>query len=221
MVAVAILGSAGITAAVGAYTSMSAANAQKKAAKQAIDTQRGMYDQTRADMQPFTQAGQSALNPLMRMATGNPAEVQSQLEQLPGYQFTQTQGLKAVQNGAAARGLGSSGAALKGAATYATGLANSTYGDQFNRLLGLSQLGANSAAATGGFATQTGANIAGTQIGAGNAAAAGIVGAGNAVSGAANSIGNYYYTNALLSSMQNGGSAAGGVSPTGSSSRIF
>jgi hypothetical protein len=54
------------------------------------------------------------------------------LEQTPGYQFNLSQGLKATQSAAAAKGLGVSGAALKGAATYATGLADSTYQNQFN-----------------------------------------------------------------------------------------
>jgi hypothetical protein len=56
---------------------------------------------------------------------------QAQLEATPGYQFTLQQGLESTQNSAAARGLGNSGAALKGAATYATGLANQTYQNQF------------------------------------------------------------------------------------------
>jgi hypothetical protein len=56
---------------------------------------------------------------------------QAQLEQTPGYQFNLSQGLKAAQSAAAAKGLGVSGAALKGAATYATGLADSTYQNQF------------------------------------------------------------------------------------------
>ena len=57
---------------------------------------------------------------------------QAQLEATPGYQFNLSQGLKATQSAAAAKGLGVSGAALKGAATYATGLADSTYQNQFN-----------------------------------------------------------------------------------------
>ena len=56
---------------------------------------------------------------------------EAQLEQTPGYQFTLQQGLESTQNSAAARGLGVSGAALKGAATYATGLADNTYQNQF------------------------------------------------------------------------------------------
>lgn len=56
---------------------------------------------------------------------------ESELQKTPGYQFNLTQGLKAVQNSAAARGLGVSGAAQKGAANFATGLADSTYQNQF------------------------------------------------------------------------------------------
>ncbi len=51
---------------------------------------------------------------------------EAELVQTPGYKFTLNQGLRSVQNSAAARGLGTSGAALKGAADYATGLADNT-----------------------------------------------------------------------------------------------
>ena len=56
---------------------------------------------------------------------------QATLEATPGYQFALSQGLKSVQNSASARGLGVSGAAMKGAADYATGLADNTYQKQF------------------------------------------------------------------------------------------
>lgn len=59
------------------------------------------------------------------------------LEQTPGYQFALDQGLKATQSGAAARGLGVSGASMKGAAGYAQGLASQTYQQQFQNQLSL------------------------------------------------------------------------------------
>lgn len=59
---------------------------------------------------------------------------QEQLEATPGYQFTKNQGLKAVQNSAAARGLGSSGMAQRGAAEYVTGLADSTWQNVYAQL---------------------------------------------------------------------------------------
>lgn len=146
-----------------------------------------------------------------------------QLKQTPGYQWNLDQGLKAVQNSAAAKGLGVSGAALKGAATYATGLADSTYQNQFNnqqtRFSDLSQQFSNaynqnnavynqlygpvalgqSAAAQSGVIGQQGAAQAGNNIaGAGQALAAGDLRAGNAYANGLNSVGqsvgNYYGT---------------------------
>jgi hypothetical protein len=54
------------------------------------------------------------------------------LQQTPGYQFQLQQGLQQVQSSAAARGLGVSGASLKGAAQYTTGLADANYQNQYN-----------------------------------------------------------------------------------------
>lgn len=73
-----------------------------------------------------------------QMGAGGPdtAGIQNFLEQTPGYQFTKSQGLQATQNGFAAKGLGSSGAAMKGAAQFATGLADQTYETRLNDYLG-------------------------------------------------------------------------------------
>ncbi len=143
---------------------------------------------------------------------------QATLENLPGYQFTKTQGLKAVQNSAAARGLGVSGAALKGAATFATGLADKTYLDQFaaeqanrqgafgryqqvwqdtltgqqtayDRLMGLVGAGENASAVGATLAQKTGAAAAGVQTDLGKTVSNNIIGAGNAQAAATNAIG--------------------------------
>ena len=63
------------------------------------------------------------------------ANQQAALEKTPGYQFTRDQGLRAVQNAAAAKGRGVSGSALAGAADYATGLADTTFNTQFKNML--------------------------------------------------------------------------------------
>lgn len=57
------------------------------------------------------------------------------LEKTPGYQFTLKQGLQAVQNANAAKGLGAGGSALRGAAEYATGLSDQTYNTRFGQNL--------------------------------------------------------------------------------------
>lgn len=146
---------------------------------------------------------------------------ESALEATPGYKFTLDQGLKSVQNSAAARGLGTSGAALKGAASYVTGLADSTYqSNLLNPLEYLSTTGEGAAAQTGTLGTQGAANAGAGIVGAGNATAAGTVGAANATAGALGSIANtagslplnYLLYNNLLGG--GGGGAGSASSPT-------
>lgn len=159
------------SAIVGAVSSQDAANAQKKAAQQASQTEMQMYQQTRSDLAPYRDFGTSTLPQLQGLLTGNPTTQQAQLQSLPGYQFTLNQGLQSVQNSAAARGLGNSGAALQGAANYATGLADSTYGNQVNRLLSAAGLGQSAAAQTGGFGAQAAGQVGQNTMTAGNAQA--------------------------------------------------
>jgi hypothetical protein len=202
-VATAIVGSA----VVGAGSSLAASSKQAKASKKASDVQERMYQQTREDLLPYNEAGQYATGQLRNRLTELTSPIvmdQATLEKTPGYQFNLAQGLKATQNSAAARGLGTSGAALKGAATFATGLADSTYQNQFNneninrtnaynRLMGLAQLGESAAAQTGAYATQTGQGIANSTIQGGNAQAAGINGAANALTNGVNNYLSYDY----------------------------
>ncbi|KAA3504595.1 DNA transfer protein p32 [Rhizobium rhizogenes] len=200
-----------------AGASVVGASKQAKAASKAADSQMAMYQQTREDLLPYNEAGQLALNQLTgrldELTSPIPLQLMDQaaLEKTPGYQFNLAQGMKGVQNSAAARGLGSSGAALKGAATFATGLADSTYQNQFNnslskwntdvanqnnaynRLVGLTSLGQSAAAQTGAYATQTGQNVGNSLIQGGNAQAAGINGAANALSNGVNSYLGYNY----------------------------
>lgn len=208
MVATAIIGSA----VVGAGASIAGASAQKSATDKASNTQEKMYQQTRSDLLPYNTSGQNALNTLngqLPTLTSPITMDQATLQRTPGYQFNLTQGLKSVQNGAAARGLGNSGAALKGAASYATGLADSTYQNQFNnaninqtnaynRLMGVSQLGENAAAQTGAYGTQTAQNIGNNTVQGGNATAAGYLGAANSLN---NGVNSYLTYNALTNGL--------------------
>src|SRR4249920_2930399 len=147
---------AGLSAAGGVASSLISSSAASDAAGQAADVQKqaaqeanARYLITRGDLQPYFQPGYNALTDAYALARQPPPAAgrdyvdlayqnlpgqmtQAQLEQTPGYQFDLSQGLKAVQSAAAARGLGVSGASLKGAGNFATGLANKTYLDQFN-----------------------------------------------------------------------------------------
>jgi hypothetical protein len=204
-VATAIVGSAIIGAGTSIYASGEAADAQTEANQRGIDAQQRMYNQTRSDLTPYRVAGEDnlkELNARMPELTAPIELTQDWLESTPGYQFTKTQGLKSVQNSAAARGLGASGAALKGAATFATGLADNTYKTQFdvaninktnayNRLKSLVDTGQSAAAQIATAGTSAANAISNLSTGQGNAQAAAWNAAGGAIGNAANNIGGY------------------------------
>lgn len=218
-VATAIVGAAVVGGASQIYASSKAADAQTQAADKATQTQLGMYNQTRSDLSPYRQIGEDAyamLQPKLKDLTDGVSIDPNMLKDSDYYRFTDKQGQKAVTNAAAARGLGSSGAALKGAASFASGLATGTYKDAFNmavtnqtntfnRLKGLIDTGQNAAAQTGSAGASAATGAANAQIGAGNAQAAGINAAGGAVANAANNIGGY----AAYKGLYGGGGNAG------------
>ena len=193
----AVIGAGVLGAGATIYGANKAADAQQSVASNAaIANSKDQFNTTNANLAPFRQIGTDAGSQLTSRLSDLTSPIvmdQATLEKTPGYQFNLTQGQKAVTNSAAARGLGSSGAALKGAATFATGLADSTYQNQFNnantnqtnaytRLKGLIDTGENAAAQTGvlGNAAVTTQNSAIT--GAGNAQAAAANATGGAIS---------------------------------------
>lgn len=217
-VATAVIGSAVIGAGAQIYGSNKASNAQQQATAAAAEIQKQQYAQTRSDLSPYRDIGTlgtAMLTSRIPELTDPINLTQDWLESTPGYQFTKAQGLKATQNSAAARGLGVSGAALKGAATFATGLADNTYKTQFdvantnktnayNRLKGLVDVGENAAAQTGVLGEKSAYNQGAATIAGGNAAAAGANATGNAVAGFANNVGGY----AAYRGLYGGGQAA-------------
>jgi hypothetical protein len=188
----------GVSGIASAGASLIGSSEQANAANNAANMQEKQYQETRSDLLPFTRAGQSATNMLTQQLPALSAPItmdEATLRQTPGYEFNLNQGLKSVQNGAAARGLGSSGAALKGAAGYATGLADSTYQNQFNNavtnklnaynmLSGVAGLGENAAAKTGDIGTQLAGNAGNALMTGANASATGLNGAANALTNA-------------------------------------
>jgi len=231
------------SAAIGAGASIFGASAQASAAKQGIAAQQGMYatgmnfaQQQLANAQgalnPFIAAGGTALGTYQAALPGLTAPFSAaNLAATPGYQFTLGQGLKSTQNAFAAQGLGSSGAALRGAGQFATGLAQGTYTQQLQNYLQQNQQIANllyqpvatGAGAAGtlagveatlggaglGGAVTTGQGIASSLAGLGNAYAGGATGVSGALTGGLNT----YMLSQLL-----GGS--GGISGIGNLASI-
>jgi hypothetical protein len=192
------------SAALSTGGSLIGSSQQAGAANNATNTQLGIYQQNQQLLNPYVQGGLGAYNTLNGLlgVGGNSASMQSALENLPGYQFTLNQGLKSTQNSYAARGLADSGGALKGAANYATGLANSNWLNYANALQNSANTGYGAGAAIAGVGANTGQNVAGSMIGAGNAQAAGTLGASSSLSNAL-----------LLNSFLGGGNNSAASSP--------
>ena len=191
----AMLISAGVTAAAGVGSAAIGANAAKEAAKtqataagKAAAAQEKRYGEIKGTLQPYMTAGMQGLEgvqDLLGLGDGELGgkDIQSYLSSLPGYQFVREQGLMATQNGYAAKGLGSSGAAIKGAADYSTGLANSTYQTQLGNFFDLATVGQNAAGTLGQVGMQSQGTVNQLTTGAAAATAAGTVGAANAAIG--------------------------------------
>ena len=138
------LGSAGLQSLASLYgarqvgrAATNAANIGVNAADRATALQREQYDQTRADLAPYRTAGTNALAQLTAgTAPGGQFTKSfgmSDFEQDPGYGFRMSEGLKALDRTAAARGGLLSGATLKGAQRYGQDLGSQEYQNAFNR----------------------------------------------------------------------------------------
>jgi hypothetical protein len=189
--------------------------------EQALAFQREMYKQTREDFAPYRESGVANLNQLntllglgtntgatdfgrFKTADFTPADFAANKD--PGYAFRISEGLKAIDRQAAARGGLISGNALKAASGYSSDLASQEYNAAFNRFqtirgntLSPFQTGAaagQSAAAmqgqanlnfgTAGANTASANNAAYGQFGQGATGAYGTLGTGTY-----NAIGNY------------------------------
>lgn len=207
--------SGGLTAAgglassvIGANAATSAAQTQAAAAQKAQDTTLSMFNTVQQNLKPFQEAGLAAIpgvENLLGLGPNGTSGILTQLEQTPGYQFAKQQGLLATQSGFAAQGLGQSGAALKGAANYAEGLAGTTYQNVFQNFLDTLKTGAGVGESLGQFTGQASGQLSGLIGQQGAATAAGTVGAANAISGGiSNALGGVSNA-ALISALSSSG----------------
>lgn len=140
-----------------------AAKTQSDATKYASDLQQKQYEQTRADLSPYTQAGTNAL---AQMTGFNPSSYQGSnwtlgqytsnlpdaavhenyngpsyeasefnFEESPGYQYRKQQGMDGIQSSAAASGGLLSGATLKALNNHNNNLASQEYNTAHSQYL--------------------------------------------------------------------------------------
>lgn len=184
----AIIGSA----LVGASATKSASKKQSRAANDATALQREQFDRTNEQQAPYREAGYTALQDLLGMRLNDVTPGPESVMNEPGYQFGMREGMRGIENSAAARGMGLSGAALRAASRFNSDYAGTRYNDAFNRsqtafgnrwnrLANLANIGQTSV----GQVQQAGQNYA-------NQAGQNMMGAANAQAGAGIARGNIY-----------------------------
>ena len=212
----------GGSALLGASASRSAASTQAAAADRAAELQNQQFQQTREDLAPYRAAGQTALNALTPLATNYQKFGMDQFQQDPGYAFRLSEGQKALDRQAAARGGLISGGALKAAQRYGQDMGSQEYMNAFNRyqiernaqlnpLQSLANVGQTTANQLGQYGAANATNVGNLMTGGAAANAAGQVGASNAFTGGLGTYLNYTSNNNLLDALKNRG---GTSSPT-------
>lgn len=191
-------------AAISSSASSKASKAQAQGADASLSLQKQEYDQSRADLAPWRSAGSGALAMLsdalgLNGPEGN-ARGASAFKTSPGYDFAMSEGEKAVDAGAYAKGTGRSGATFKAENRFAQGTADQEFGGWLGKLGTLAGFG-QSATQTGVSANNAFAVNAGNAVqDAAAATASGYVGSANAISSGVNNLaklaGNYFDPNA-------------------------
>jgi hypothetical protein len=139
-----------------------AARISADAARYQTDVQRQIYDQTRADQEPWRETGVGALGQLRELTGMGETNAErgqrlfggggsapdavapgtadllrpfamSDFEADPGYAFRQAEGMRAIERSAAARGGALSGGALRSTQRFGQGLASQEYQNAFER----------------------------------------------------------------------------------------
>jgi hypothetical protein len=217
----AVVASAVIGGVVASDSSRRAGNAQKDAAALASQTELEQHRQNREDMQPWREAGMGALG---QMTAGTAAGgdfnrdfTLADFTKDPGYDFRMQQGQRALDSSAAARGGALSGAAIKGSLRYGQDFGSGEYQNaynrfnndrtqRFNRLASLAGVGQTATRDVAQQGAQVASNVGNNMTGAGNAQASSYVGQGNAISGAANTLGNFAMNRYYMSQLPGGAS---------------
>lgn len=208
MMAAAVVGSS----LIGGSASRSAAKAQASAADRAAELQQQQFERQVELQAPFREAGLRALNKLEGAADYTPFGMQ-QFQADPGYGFRMSEGMKALERSAAARGGLMGGATGKALQRFGQEMGSQEYQNAFNRyqaersarlqpLQSLAGVGQTSTNALG-VAGQNYATGAGEALGAGaQARASGYMGMANAITGGLGQYMNYQQGQAQNSLLQ-------------------
>jgi len=199
---VAVAAATVVSGAMASSGAKKAASTQSEASAYAADLQYEQWRQGNEQQKPWRDAGEAALNKLIPLSEYKKFSMDD-FQQDPGYAFRLSEGQKALNQNAAARGGLISGNALKAATRYGQDMGSQEYQNAFNRyqaerasqlqplqsLAGVGQTTANQMAASGNQMAQ---NVGEIGMQGANARASGYIGSANAVGSTVNSLGNLY-----------------------------
>lgn len=208
-VAAAVVGSAFI----GSMAASEAAETQAAAADRSAAAQERMFNRQVELAEPWRKAGEQALNKLIPLATRYTPFGMEQFEQDPGYGFRMSEGMKALERSASARGGLLSGATLKGIQRFGQDLGSQEYQNAFNRyqveraarlapLQSLAGVGQTTAQQIGEAGMRSAQNIGETLTSGAAARASGYVGGANALTQGLGTYLNYSQGQNLLNALR-------------------
>jgi hypothetical protein len=128
-----VAGAVAVSGYLGSQAAKKGGEEQAGATRYASDLSQRQYEQTREDQMPFTEAGKTALNQLIPLALNYKPFDYNAMTADPGYGFRLSEGQKALDRQAAARGGLISGSALKAATRYGQDMGSQEYTNAFNR----------------------------------------------------------------------------------------
>lgn len=218
----AVLGGSVVSGLFASEAADTAASATQAAAGTSADVQRQMFERQVQLQEPWREAGINALAKMQEQYGNMPAAFTGKVDlgQDPGYAFRMSEGMKALERSAAARGGLLGGATLKGAQRFGQDLASQEYqnaynraltqynaavqreGTGYNRLAALAGVGQTATSALSSAAGQTGANLGNLYYNAGQSAgasrASGYMGMANTLTGGIGTGLNYYQNQQLM-----------------------
>jgi len=183
------------------YGANRAAKEQSKAMDRATAAEERMFNRQVELQEPFRQVGVNALPDLVAASQYDPFTI-DKFQADPGYGFRLKEGLRALENSAAARGGLLSGNAMRGITRYGQGLASEEFDKAFNRyqagfasrlnpLQALAGVGQTSANTLSNAAGQYGQSLAQGEIARGNIKASSYANMANALTGGLSNYLNY------------------------------
>lgn len=196
----AIVGTSALGGIGQAFGARKAAKTEAASAAAAGNLQREMFDISRQDQMPWMQAGQAGLNQyaaMMGLKQGEggtyaydpatAANAASMMQADPGYQFRMSQGQRAVENSAAARGGLLSGNTARALTEYGQDYGSNEFQNILNRYAALSGVGQSQTQNLGAQRASMAGNVGNAMMSAGQARASGYTGMSNALTDAMSS----------------------------------